>query len=177
MTNKGSGRTRMEFRIPSRGLIGYRSEFLTDTRGTGLLNTNFDGFDEYRGDIWARRNGSMISDRQGVTTAYAIWNLQERGRMFVLPVVDVYQGMIVGEHAKENDLEVNITREKKLTNVRASGSDEAIRLVPVQPLTLEKAMEWISDEELIEVTPSTIRLRCRELDPHKRRKKAVVEKD
>ncbi|MCE3009612.1 MAG: translational GTPase TypA [Proteobacteria bacterium] len=177
MASKGSGRTRLEFRIPSRGLIGYRSEFMTDTRGTGLLNTQYDGYDDYRGEISARQNGSMISDRQGVATAYAIWNLQERGKMLVIPQTDVYTGMIVGEHAKENDLEVNITREKKLTNVRASGADEAIRLVPVQPITLEKAMEWISDDELIEVTPNHIRLRCRELDPHKRKRKASIEKD
>ncbi|MFN7453490.1 MAG: translational GTPase TypA, partial [Pseudobdellovibrionaceae bacterium] len=177
MASKGSGRTRLEFRIPARGLIGYRSEFMTDTRGTGLLNTQYDGYDDYRGEITARQNGSMISDRQGVATAYAIWNLQERGRMVVIPQTEVYTGMIVGEHAKENDLEVNITREKKLTNVRASGADEAIRLVPVQPITLEKAMEWISDDELIEVTPNHIRLRCRELDPHKRKRKASIEKD
>lgn len=168
MNTKGSGRTRLEFRIPSRGLIGYRSEFLTDTRGTGLLNTQFDGWDDYKGDIWGRSTGAMISDRKGMATAYAIWNLQERGVMFVTHQDEVYEGMIVGEHAKENDLEVNITREKKLTNVRASGSDEAIRLVPVKPMTLEKAMEWINDNELIEVTPKHIRLRCRELDPHKR---------
>ncbi|PIS11514.1 MAG: translational GTPase TypA, partial [Bdellovibrio sp. CG10_big_fil_rev_8_21_14_0_10_47_8] len=173
MTTKGSGRTRLEFRVPARGLIGYRSEFLTDTRGTGLLNTQYDGYDDYRGEIEARQNGSMISDRQGVAVAYAIWNLQERGRMFVIPQTEVYQGMIVGEHAKENDLEVNITREKKLTNVRASGSDEAIRLVPVKPMTLEQAMEWISEDELIEVTPNHIRLRCRELDPHKRKRKST----
>lgn len=170
MVQKGSGRTRLEFRIPSRGLIGYRSEFLTDTRGTGLLNTQFDGWDDYKGDIWARMNGSMISDRGGVTTAYAIWNLQERGVMLVTPQTEVYEGMIVGEHAKENNLEVNITREKKLTNVRASGSDEAIRLVPVKPMSLDKAIEWINDDELIEVTPKHIRIRCRELDPHKRGK-------
>lgn len=172
MVTKGSGRTRLEFRIPSRGLIGYRSEFLTDTRGTGLLNTQFDGWDDYRGEISSRINGSMISDRKGMATAYAIWNLQERGIMFVTHGQDVYDGMIVGEHAKDNNLEVNITREKKLTNVRASGSDEAIRLVPVKPMTLEKAMEWIRDDELIEVTPKTIRLRCRELDPHKRARAA-----
>ena len=141
------------------------------------MNTQYDGYDEYRGDIIARSNGSMISDRQGVAVAYAIWNLQERGSMFVIPQTEFYDGMIVGEHAKENDLEVNITREKKLTNVRASGSDEAIRLVPVKPMTLEQAMEWISDEELIEVTPNHIRLRCRELDPHKRRRKASADKD
>ncbi len=170
MVQKGTGRTRLEFRIPSRGLIGYRSEFLTDTRGTGLLNTQFDGWDDYRGEISNRMNGSMISDRKGVATAYAIWNLQERGVMFVHHGQEVYEGMIVGEHAKENNLEVNITREKKLTNVRASGSDEAIRVIPVKPMTLEKAMEWIKDDELIEVTPKHIRLRCRELDPHKRGK-------
>lgn len=175
MVQKGSGRTRLEFRIPSRGLIGYRSEFLTDTRGTGLLNTQFDGWDDYKGDIQSRINGSMISDRKGMATAYAIWNLQERGIMYVTHGQDVYEGMIVGEHAKDNDLEVNITREKKLTNVRASGSDEAIRLVPVKPMTLEKAMEWIRDDELIEVTPKIIRLRCRETDPHKRGKKSSKE--
>jgi GTP-binding protein len=168
MVQKGSGRTRLEFRIPSRGLIGYRSDFLTDTRGTGLLNTQFDGWDDYKGEIEHRMNGAMISDRKGSATAYAIWNLQERGIMMVEHGDDVYDGMIVGEHAKENDLEVNITREKKLTNVRASGSDEAIRLVPVKKMTLERAMEWIKDSELIEVTPKNIRLRCRELDPHKR---------
>ncbi|MGE0631702.1 MAG: translational GTPase TypA [Pseudobdellovibrionaceae bacterium] len=170
MVQKGSGRTRLEFRIPSRGLIGYRSEFLTDTRGTGLLNTQFEGWDEHRGEIGSRINGAMISDRKGVTTAYAIWNIQERGVMFVLPVTEVYDGMIVGEHAKDNDLVVNICREKKLTNVRASGSDEAIRLVPVKPMALEKAMEWINDDELIEATPKTIRLRCKELDPNKRKR-------
>jgi len=168
MVQKGSGRTRLEFRIPSRGLIGYRSEFLTDTRGTGLLNTQFDGWDQYKGEIEHRMNGAMISDRKGVATAYAIWNLQERGVMMVEHGDEVYEGMIVGEHAKDNDLEVNITREKKLTNVRASGSDEAIRIVPVKKMTLERAMEWIKESELIEVTPKNIRLRCRELDPHKR---------
>lgn len=177
MTTKGSGRTRLEFRIPARGLIGYRSEFLTDTRGTGLLNTQYDGYDDFRGEISARLNGSMISDRQGNSTAYAIWNIQERGKMFILPGDEVYTGMIVGEHAKDNDLEVNIVREKKLTNVRASGADEAIRLVPVKPMTLEQAMEWITDDDLIEVTPSNIRLRCRELDPHKRRRKSASAKD
>ncbi len=175
MTSKGSGRTRLEFRIPARGLIGYRSEFLTDTRGTGLLNTNFDGYDDYRGDISARVNGSMISDRQGVATVYAIFNLQERGKMFVLPTQEVYQGMVIGEHAKENDLEVNIVREKKLTNVRNTGAEEKLTLVPVKSMTLEKAMEWISDDELIEVTPSNIRIRCRYLDANKRKNKASKE--
>jgi GTP-binding protein len=175
MTSKGTGRTRLEFRIPARGLIGYRSEFLTDTRGTGLLNTNYDGYDDYRGDISARVNGSMISDRQGVATIYAIFNLQERGKMFVLPQQEVYQGMVIGEHAKENDLEVNIVREKKLTNVRNTGAEEKLTLVPVKAMSLEKAMEWISDDELIEVTPSNIRIRCRYLDPNKRKNKAAKE--
>ncbi|MEY4616559.1 MAG: translational GTPase TypA [Pseudomonadota bacterium] len=171
MSSKGTGRTRLEFRIPARGLIGYRSEFLTDTRGTGLLNTQYDGYDEYRGDINARLNGAMISKEKGVATAYSLWNLQERGIMFVTPTTDVYEGMVVGEHAKDNDLVVNVCTEKKLTNVRASGSDEAIRLVPVRPMTLEKAMEWITDDELIEATPKSVRIRCRQLDPNKRKKK------
>jgi GTP-binding protein len=177
MVSKGTGRTRLEFRIPSRGLIGYRSEFLSDTRGTGLLNTQFEGWDEYRGEIVARRNGCMISDRQGVATTYALFNLQERGRMFIQPGDEVYLGMVVGENAKENDLEVNVVREKKLTNVRASGADEKLVLTPVSQMSLEKAMEWISDDELIEVTPKVIRIRCRELDPHKRKKKPVASGD
>ncbi len=177
MNTKGSGRTRLEFRIPSRGLIGYRSEFLTDTRGTGLLNTQFDGWDEYRGDIQSRMNGAMISDRKGVATSFAIWNKQERGVMSVVHGQEVYEGMIVGEHAKDNDLVVNITEEKKLTNVRASGTDEAIRVIPVRPWTLEAAMEWIKESELIEVTPKNIRIRCRELDPHKRPKPQKDKKD
>ncbi len=170
MVQKGTGRTRLEFRIPSRGLIGYRSEFLTDTRGTGLLNTNFDGWDDYRGDISSRMNGAMVSDRTGQANAYSIWNKQERGIMYVNHGNEVYEGMIVGEHAKDNDLIVNITEAKRMSNVRASGSDEAIRVIPVRPMTLEKAMEWIKETELIEVTPKTIRLRLRELDPHKRPK-------
>lgn len=173
MVTKGSGRTRLEFRIPSRGLIGYRSEFLTDTRGTGLLNTQFDGWDDYRGDINSRQNGAMISDRQGTATTYAIYNLQERGKMFVVHGTEVYQGMVIGEHAKENDLEVNIVREKKLSNVRSSGAEEKQVLIPVQPMTLEQAVEWITDDELIEITPTAIRIRCRDLDPNKRKRKAA----
>lgn len=175
MNNKGSGRVRLEFEIPSRGLIGYRSEFLTDTRGTGLLNTQFQGYAEYRGDFSQRMNGSMISDRRGKTTNYALFNLEPRGRMFIGAAVEVYDGMVIGEHSKENDLIVNVCREKKLTNVRASGTDDAIKLTPIKPLTLEQAMEWITDEELIEVTPLNIRIRCRELDPHKRKSKASKE--
>ncbi len=169
--NKGSGRTRLEFRIPARGLIGYRSEFLTDTRGTGLLNTYFDGFDEYRGEIEARRSGAIISDRKGVATPYAIFGLEDRGTMFIKGGTEVYMGMIIGEANKATDLNVNICREKKLTNVRASGSDEGIKLTPPRKLTLESALEWVKDNELIEITPNNIRLRCRELDPNKRKVK------
>ena len=170
MVNKGSGRVRLEFLIPARGLIGYRSEFLTDTRGTGLLNTQYAGYEPYRGDIVHRMNGAMVSDRKGAATAYALWNLEERGRIFILPGAEVYDGMIIGEHAKDNDLIVNVCREKKLTNVRASGSDEAIKLTPIKPMTLEQAMEWIREDECIEITPENIRVRCRELDPHKRKR-------
>ncbi|MCB0355619.1 MAG: translational GTPase TypA [Bdellovibrionales bacterium] len=167
--NKGSGRTRAEFKIPSRGLIGYRSEFLTDTRGTGLLNTYFAGYEEYKGAISGRNTGSIISDRQGVATPYAIFALEDRGRMFITPGTKVYAGMVIGEANKGIDLNVNITKEKKLTNVRASGSDEAIKLTPVKPLNLEQALEWISESELIEITPQNIRLRCKELDMNKRK--------
>lgn len=169
--NKGSSRTRAEFRIPARGLIGYRSEFLTDTRGTGLLNTYFDGYDDFRGDIEGRRTGAIISDRKGVATPYAIFGLEDRGSMFIGPSTDVYMGMVIGEANKSTDLNVNICREKKLTNVRASGSDEGIKLTPPKKMTLESALEWVKDNELIEVTPQNIRLRCRELDPNKRKVK------
>jgi GTP-binding protein len=175
MNNKGSGRVRLEFLIPARGLIGYRSEFLTDTRGTGLLNTHFAGYEEYKGDIVHRINGSMIADRKGVATPYALWYLEERGKIFVLPGTEAYEGMIIGEHAKENDLVVNCSREKKLTNVRASGTDEAVKLTPIKPMTLEQAMEWINDDECVEVTPRSIRLRCKELDPHKRKRSAAAD--
>jgi GTP-binding protein len=170
LSNRGQGRVRQEFRIPARGLIGYRSEFLTDTRGTGLLNTQFDGYDEFKGELGRRTTGALVADRQGRATAYSLYNLEDRGRLFITPTTEVYEGMIVGENNKGADLNVNVAREKKLTNVRASGSDEAIRLSPTKPMTLEAAMEWISDDELIEVTPAHIRLRCRHLDPHKRKK-------
>ena len=172
MNNKGSGRVRLEFTIPARGLIGYRSEFLTDTRGTGLLNTHFAGYEPYRGEIEHRMNGAMIADRKGTATAYALWYLEERGNHFILPGTECYDGMIIGEHAKENDLVVNVSKEKKLSNVRASGTDEAIKLRPIKPLTLEQAMEWMNDDECVEVTPKAIRIRCKELDPHKRKRKA-----
>lgn len=172
MSNKGTGRVRVEFSIPARGLIGYRSEFLTDTRGTGLLNTHFAGYEPYRGEMVHRINGAMIADRKGVATPYALWYLEERGRIFILPGTECYEGMIIGEHAKDNDLVVNVSREKKLSNVRASGTDEAVKLTPIKAMTLEQAMEWMNDDECVEVTPKNIRLRCRELDPHKRKRKA-----
>lgn len=177
MSNKGSGRVRLEFAIPARGLIGYRSEFLTDTRGTGLLNTHFAGYEPFKGELVHRMTGAMIADRKGTAVAYALWYLQERGTIFVLPGTECYEGMIIGNHAKENDLVVNVSREKKLTNVRASGTDEAVKLVPIKPFTLEQAMEWINDDECVEVTPKAIRIRCRELDPHKRKRSAAADKD
>lgn len=157
------GRMRLEFLIPSRGLIGYRSEFLTDTKGMGLLNREFAGFEPYKGDIAGRLNGALVSDRMGKTTQYAIFHLEDRGRFFINAGMEVYEGMILGEHAKDNNLVVNAVREKKLSNVRASGSDEAIRLTPVKPLTIEQAMEWIKDGEMIEITPLNVRMRMKNL--------------
>lgn len=169
MDTKGSGRTRLEFRVPSRGLIGYRSEFLTDTRGTGLLNTQFDGYDEYRGDFEGRTTASIIADRAGVATPYALDGMNSRGRLFINPGAEVYMGMVIGEASKGIDLNVNAVREKKLTNHRASGSEEKMDITIVKPLTLEQSLEWITDRELIEVTPKSIRIRCADLDPHKRK--------
>jgi GTP-binding protein len=159
MVNNGFGRVRLEFEIPSRGLIGFRSQFLTDTRGTGILNTLIIGHVPYAGEIVGRPNGVLVSDRDGKAVAYAIYHLQPRGTMFVNPGDPAYTGMIVGENSRAEDLWVNITKEKKLTNIRASGTDEALRLIPPRQFTLEQAMEYISDDELVEVTPSSIRLR------------------
>ena len=159
LVNHGSGRVRIEFSVPSRGLIGYRNEFLTDTRGTGIMNSYLEGYEEHRGDILARTTGSLVSDRQGDAVPYAIFHLEPRGTMFILPGDPVYEGMIIGEHNRDNDLKVNVCREKKLTNVRASGKDENVLLTPVIPMTLEKAIEFIRDDELVEVTPKSIRLR------------------
>jgi len=169
MINHGSGRVRMEFRVPSRGLIGFRSEFLTDTRGTGIMNHLFDGWDDWQGDIAHRVNGALVADRHGRATAYAIEGLQPRGELFISPGDEVYEGMVVGENARPNDLDVNITREKKLTNMRASGSDDAIRLVPPRVMNLEQALEFIRDDELVEVTPSSSRLRKRVLAANRRK--------
>ncbi|HZR27390.1 MAG TPA: translational GTPase TypA [Terriglobales bacterium] len=174
MHNHGYGRVRLEFSIPSRGLIGLRSELLTDTRGTAVLNSIFEGYSEWLGEIPHRLTGALISDRPGKTTAYALWNLQERGELFTGPGEDVYEGMIVGENAREVDLDVNAVREKKLTNMRASTADEAIRLVPHKALSLEQAIEFIEDDEFVEVTPKTLRLRKKILQANRRPKKGAV---
>ncbi len=172
MVNHGSGRVRLEFRIPSRGLIGFRSQFLTDTKGTGIMNTLFAGWEPWHGAIPSRATGALVADRTGVATAYAIYNLQERGEIFLEPATPVYEGMIVGENARQNDMDVNVTKEKKQTNMRASTADEAIRLIPPRLLSLEQAIEFINDDELVEVTPKTIRLRKRTLASNLRPKKS-----
>jgi GTP-binding protein len=159
MVNHGTGRVRMEFELPSRGLIGFRSEFLTDTKGTGLLNTMFLRWDEWQGVISQRISGALVADRPGQATTYALYNLQERGELFVRPGTDVYEGMIIGENARDVDLDVNVVKEKKLTNMRASTADEAMRLVPFRELSLEQALEFIREDELVEVTPHSIRMR------------------
>ena len=168
MVNHGSGRVRMEFRIPSRGLIGLRGLLLTETRGTVLLHSLFAGWTDYAGELASRSTGALVADRGGKTTAFALWNLQERGELFVGPVTEVYGGMIVGENSREADMDVNVTKEKKQTNMRASSADEAIRLVPHRVLTLETAIEFIADDEFVEVTPKSIRLRKKVLDPRRR---------
>jgi GTP-binding protein len=168
MVNNGSGRVRLEFLIPSRGLIGLRNEMLTDTKGTAIMNSLFHGYLEWQGDIVSRPTGSLVADRSGVATSYAIYNLQERGEMFLAPGTDVYEGMIVGENARDADLNVNIVKEKKLTNMRASTTDEAIRLVPPKLLNLEQALEFIRDDEFVEVTPKSIRLRKKVLKANQR---------
>jgi GTP-binding protein len=168
MVNHGSGRVRLEFRIPSRGLIGLRGQLLTDTRGTGLLHSLFDGWIPYGGELASRPTGVMVADRPGKTTSFALWNLQERGELFVGPATEVYEGMIVGENAREADMDVNVTKEKKQTNMRSSGADEAIRLIPHRVLTLETAIEFIADDEFVEVTPKSLRLRKKVLDAKRR---------
>ncbi|HYE64946.1 MAG TPA: translational GTPase TypA [Pyrinomonadaceae bacterium] len=173
MVNHGTGRVRLEFEAPSRGLIGFRSEFLTETKGTGLLNTLFLRWGEWQGQMRGRSTGSLVADRTGETTTYALYNLQERGTLFVRPGTRVYEGMIIGENARAVDLDVNAVKEKKLTNMRASTADEAMRLVPVKELSLEQALEFIADDELVEVTPQTIRLRKRVLRANERPKKRV----
>jgi GTP-binding protein len=168
--NAIEGFNRIEFVIPARGLIGFRSEFLTDTHGTGVLNHTFHGYAPWKGSIPGRKNGVLIAMEAGETVAYSLFNLQERGSLFIGPGTRVYEGMVLGQNAKENDLVVNACRGKKLTNVRASGSDEAIRLTTPRELTLEQALEFIDIDELVEVTPESIRLRKRFLDENDRKK-------
>jgi GTP-binding protein len=168
MVNHGSGRVRLEFNIPSRGLIGLRSEILTDTRGTAIMNSLFHGYIEWQGDIPSRPTGSLVSDRAGKATGNAIFNIQERGEIFISPGTEVYEGMIVGENSRQSDLDVNIVKEKKLTNMRASSADEAIRLVPPRLMNLEQAIEFIRDDEFVEVTPQSIRLRKKVLKANQR---------
>ncbi|MBI1272921.1 MAG: translational GTPase TypA [Alphaproteobacteria bacterium] len=170
MKPSGGGKVRLTFYAPSRGLIGYHGEFLSDTRGTGLMNRLFHGYAPFKGTIAPRRTGVLISNSPGEATAYSLWKLEERGPMLINPGLKVYEGMIIGEHSKENDLDVNVIEGKKLTNVRASGKDEAIRLTPPIQMTLEKAMAYIADDELIEVTPQNVRLRKRWLDPNMRKR-------
>ena len=177
MHNHGSGRVRMEFIIPSRGMIGLRSELLTETRGTVIMNSLFDGYTEWLGEIPHRMTGTLVADRPGNTTAYALFSLQERGVLFVGPGIEVYEGMIIGENAREVDLDVNVVREKKLTNMRASTADEAIRLVPHKVLTLEQAIEFVADDEMVEVTPRSLRLRKKILQSNKRPRKNALPAD
>lgn len=172
MRPSGGGKTRLTFHIPSRGLIGYHGEFMTDTRGTGMMNRLFLGYQPWAGPIEGRRNGSLISNADGEAIQYALFYLQERGTLFVDPGVKVYEGLILGEHSRENDLDVNPIKEKKLTNIRAAGKDEALLLTPPRRMSLEQAIAYIEDDELVEVTPTAIRLRKRYLDPHERKKHA-----
>jgi GTP-binding protein len=170
MVNHGTGRVRMEFEVPSRGLIGFRSEFLTDTKGTGLLNTIFLRWDQWQGVISQRITGALVADRAGRATTYALYNLQERGELFARPGTEVYEGMLIGENARDVDLDVNVVKEKKLTNMRASTADEAMRLVPFRELSLEQALEFIREDELVEVTPESIRMRKKILAANQRPK-------
>jgi GTP-binding protein len=163
MTHTGSGRVRLEFAVPSRGLIGFRSRFLTETRGTGIMNALFDGWAPWHGDIQSRTNGAMVSDREGTATPYAVFHMQERGVLFIPPGTRVYEGMVIGEYSRDSDLNVNICREKKLTNIRAAGRDENVVITPHRVMGLEDGIEWVSDHELVEVTPQSIRLRKRTL--------------
>jgi GTP-binding protein len=168
MVNHGTGWARMEYVVPARGLIGFRTEFLTETRGTGILHHVFEGWEPWHGELRTRPTGALVSDRRGPATAFAITNLQERGSLFIGPGVELYEGMIVGENARAEDLDVNATKEKKLTNMRAAASDETVRLIPPRPLSLEQALEMIRDDECVEVTPKSIRLRKVELSQTKR---------
>jgi GTP-binding protein len=164
MVNHGTGWIRMEYLVPARGLIGFRTEFLTETRGTGLLHHVFDRYEPWHGDLRTRPTGSLVADRRGPTTSFALFNLQDRGTMFIGPGTEVYEGMIVGENARSDDMDVNPTKEKKLTNMRSSTGDELVRLIPHRQLSLEQALEFCREDECVEVTPATVRLRKVELD-------------
>jgi GTP-binding protein len=168
MSNHNSGRVRMDFKIPSRGLIGLRSQLLTDTRGTALIHSIFDGWTDYAGEMALRPTGALVADRSGPSTAFALWNIQERGELFIGPAIEVYEGMIIGENSREQDMDVNVTKEKKQTNMRSSSADEAIRLIPHRELSLEQAIEFIADDEFVEITPKSIRLRKKVLQANKR---------
>ena len=174
MQNNGHGRVRLEFRVPSRGLIGFRTEFLTDTKGTGLLNHIFDGYEPWQGTISKRSTGALVADRAGVTTVYALFHIQPRGELFISESTAVYEGMVIGENSRENDLDVNVIKEKKLTNMRASGADESLHLAPPRLMSLEQTIEFINEDELVEVTPKNIRIRKKILEANKRGKKERV---
>jgi GTP-binding protein len=175
MRAAGAGKTRIIFHAPSRGLIGYQNRFLTETRGTGVMNRLFHSYDSYKGDVSGRKSGALISTDTGTAVAYAIFNLQDRGTMFISHQTPVYQGMIVGEHTRDNDLEINVLKGKQLTNVRASGTDEAVKLVTPRVMSLEQMMAYINEDELLEVTPQSLRLRKKFLDPieRKRHRKSI----
>jgi len=170
MRPSGGGRTRLVFYAPTRGLIGYQGELLTDSRGTAIMNRLFHAYSPYKGEVQGRRNGVLISTDAGEAVAYALWNLEDRGPMMIEPGWKVYPGMIVGEHTRDNDLEVNVIKGKKLTNIRTTSKDEAVRLTPPIRMTLEKALAYIEDDELVEVTPKSIRLRKKFLDANERKK-------
>jgi GTP-binding protein len=164
MVNHGTGWVRMEYRVPARGLIGFRTEFLTETRGTGIMHHLFDRYEPWHGDLRTRPTGSLVADRRGVVTSYALFSLQERGTLFVAPGTEVYEGMIIGENARSDDMDVNPTREKKLTNMRSSTGEELERLIPPRVLSLEQALEFCREDECVEVTPAAVRLRKTTLD-------------
>ena len=170
MTNHGTGWVRMEFLVPARGLIGFRTEFLTDTRGTGIAHHVFEGYEPWVGELRTRNNGSLVADRTGAATAFAMTNLQERGMLFVEPTTEVYEGMIVGENSRADDMDVNITKEKKLTNMRSATSDDFEKLIPPRKLSLEQCLEFCREDECVEVTPDTVRIRKVVLDANERAK-------
>ena len=172
--NAGTGRVRIEFSVPSRGLIGYQDEFLTDTKGTGIMNAYLEGYEAWRGDFPSRYTGSIVSDRAGVGVAYALFNLEPRGSLFIEPGDPVYEGMIIGEHNRDNDIDVNPTKAKKLTNLRAAGKDENVILTPIKRLTLERALHFVREDELVEVTPKSIRLRKTVLSAQRRYQMAGI---